>query len=728
MSAVLDWLRVLATADEYGRVTPSTAIVQSYSRVFRPSGSPTPVLAYADAAGHVYAEWDEGKHPRDGQGQWSASHSKVPAFVGVRADVLAALQRDGISAPVLLTTSMASARGAANDALLAHGGGHAVVLEVRVPVAEVLRVKPGGLWPGRGFSFVRQGGVPAAWISGVAEAQAFAESEAVIFYVPVVLVDDKKAKAYSISHPLYVSRHVENAEEIIAWAKSVGFATTLLAEDMHVTICYSKEPVDWLPLEHWTDMLEVPPEGVRTLAEEDGVWRTVRGRKVFIREGETPVEAIARGKGILVYHGTTSKVLDRIRREGLVPRGGGKKSPSDESGLRGRSVFAVNDKKAASAFAEMNVSRRSGKAVVVELRIPKTMWDREFKSDVRFGTGAHAKYRPGVLPPEYIVDAFIYNKGKFSVLFEQVHEKVTLVTAYAVVWVLDDDSVQKYADRTITNLGEDGAVVLRFESAPLAARHQYFKDHGASWDHDGYHPHITLTYAAPEGMDLSTVEPYTGRIVLGPEQFQELETGWAEDIKEHAEEDGKWITMKGRHVFIRDGETPEEALKRSLDLWIKHEIDVLSQDELHTVQSYLDTNNAGPGKDRLFFAALNKLPQYEGTAWRGIQVANLSDLEKTKLKVGSQFAWKGMAAFSKNQKVAEDFMAFHGDGAVGGIKVLFHGTLKHGADLAPVAKKYGNGAWAYQKEVLTKAKSRFIVKGFSYSPIKRQADIYIEEL
>lgn len=45
---------------------------------------------------------------------------------------------------------------------------------------------------------------------------------------------------------LYVSRKVENPQAIIDWAKSQGFTTTLPAEDLHVTIAYSREPVDWI--------------------------------------------------------------------------------------------------------------------------------------------------------------------------------------------------------------------------------------------------------------------------------------------------------------------------------------------------------------------------------------------------------------------------------------------------------------------------------------------------
>lgn len=44
---------------------------------------------------------------------------------------------------------------------------------------------------------------------------------------------------------LYVSRPLINADQLIAWAKANGFKTCLLPEDMHVTVCYSKQPMDW---------------------------------------------------------------------------------------------------------------------------------------------------------------------------------------------------------------------------------------------------------------------------------------------------------------------------------------------------------------------------------------------------------------------------------------------------------------------------------------------------
>lgn len=44
---------------------------------------------------------------------------------------------------------------------------------------------------------------------------------------------------------LYVSRKLENAPALIAWAKSQGFETTQLPEDMHVTVVYSKTKLSW---------------------------------------------------------------------------------------------------------------------------------------------------------------------------------------------------------------------------------------------------------------------------------------------------------------------------------------------------------------------------------------------------------------------------------------------------------------------------------------------------
>lgn len=77
--------------------------------------------------------------------------------------------------------------------------------------------------------------------------------------------------------------------------------------------------------------------------------------------------------------------------------------------------------------------------------------------------------------------------------------------------------------RLVEQLGQDGAVVLLFASSALSWRHESIKMSGASWDYAEYQPHITFTYDKND-IDLDTVTPYRGKIVLGPEIFEEIET------------------------------------------------------------------------------------------------------------------------------------------------------------------------------------------------------------
>lgn len=55
---------------------------------------------------------------------------------------------------------------------------------------------------------------------------------------------------------LFVKRSVINGEAIAAWAKQQGFETTLPPEDMHVTVAFSKTPLEWDNVEPRTDALQ----------------------------------------------------------------------------------------------------------------------------------------------------------------------------------------------------------------------------------------------------------------------------------------------------------------------------------------------------------------------------------------------------------------------------------------------------------------------------------------
>lgn len=70
--------------------------------------------------------------------------------------------------------------------------------------------------------------------------------------------------------PLYVQRKLLNAAELIAWAKEQGITSTLAADDMHVTVLYSRNPVDPIKMgETWSGdekgNLTIKPGGPRAV-------------------------------------------------------------------------------------------------------------------------------------------------------------------------------------------------------------------------------------------------------------------------------------------------------------------------------------------------------------------------------------------------------------------------------------------------------------------------------
>jgi phage gp29-like protein len=83
---------------------------------------------------------------------------------------------------------------------------------------------------------------------------------------------DKAAVSFAAPtpRPLYVYRSLKNTKEVLAWAKGQGFTSTLPAADLHVTICYSKRPVDWFKMgSAWgteNGGLIIAPGGARVVA------------------------------------------------------------------------------------------------------------------------------------------------------------------------------------------------------------------------------------------------------------------------------------------------------------------------------------------------------------------------------------------------------------------------------------------------------------------------------
>lgn len=95
-------------------------------------------------------------------------------------------------------------------------------------------------------------------------------------------------------------------------------------------------------------------------------------------------------------------------------------------------------------------------------------------------------------------------------------------------WSSDRDgklTIPPGGPRVVEPLGDKGAVVLTFASADLTYRNKRMRELGASWDYPDYQPHVTITYSG-EDIDLEAVEPFRGKLVLGPEIFEELTDSW----------------------------------------------------------------------------------------------------------------------------------------------------------------------------------------------------------
>lgn len=71
---------------------------------------------------------------------------------------------------------------------------------------------------------------------------------------PVGTPPEPKPEAKSSApRTLYLSRKLLNGDELLAWAAKQGFKNTLKASDLHVTVAYSRRPIDWMEVgDTWT--------------------------------------------------------------------------------------------------------------------------------------------------------------------------------------------------------------------------------------------------------------------------------------------------------------------------------------------------------------------------------------------------------------------------------------------------------------------------------------------
>lgn len=105
----------------------------------------------------------------------------------------------------------------------------------------------------------------------------------------------------------------------------------------------------------------------------------------------------------------------------------------------------------------------------------------------------------------------------------------------------------------------DNAVVLVFFSGHLEQRNQEMRAAGASWDHQGYFPHVTFTYDASD-IDLAKVEPYKGELRFGPEIFEPIQSDWESNLREVS-----FAAPAGPPVTLVPAITPAQAAASAAD-------------------------------------------------------------------------------------------------------------------------------------------------------------------
>jgi cation transport regulator ChaB len=88
--------------------------------------------------------------------------------------------------------------------------------------------------------------------------------------------------------------------------------------------------------------------------------------------------------------------------------------------------------------------------------------------------------------------------------------------------------VVRGGNRSMMSLGDGSASALVIDSVDLISEWNHYRSMGASWDWPSYMPHVTISYAGGP----VDIEPYTGDLVFGPIQFEQITGGASDDYVE----------------------------------------------------------------------------------------------------------------------------------------------------------------------------------------------------
>jgi cation transport regulator ChaB len=130
------------------------------------------------------------------------------------------------------------------------------------------------------------------------------------------------------------------------------------------------------------------------------------------------------------------------------------------------------------------------------------------------------------LPVDDMHVTVVYSKDPFSVELTEIAESIGSRTAS---W---DNVVVRGGHRSVERLGDEGeAVVLRIECPELSAENAMYRSMGASSSWPDYKAHITISWNASD-LDVQSIEPFMGNIVLGALKASVLDEDWQDDLEE----------------------------------------------------------------------------------------------------------------------------------------------------------------------------------------------------
>lgn len=151
--------------------------------------------------------------------------------------------------------------------------------------------------------------------------------------------------------------------------------------------------------------------------------------------------------------------------------------------------------------------------------------------------------------------------------------------------------------RSVERLGDKGALVMRFQSAELTARHMQYRDAGASSDYPGYTPHVTITYDSA-GINPDDIAPFPGELHFGPEVKKPITKEWTPDpSKETPVSDLLDKAIVARLPVIIKAVPPDSSGRRIVEVEasceaVDYDGDVILQEALlSSAQSFVATGH-----------------------------------------------------------------------------------------------------------------------------------------